>query len=106
MSSANTEAIRSMHTLYVIQYLRAFAALAVVIFHAAERTGHHFAIGAAGVDVFFVVSGFIMMAISDRRPTRPLTFLRDRILRIAPSYWLVTGIMIAGAAVEIGRAHV
>lgn len=87
-----------MKTLYGIQYLRAFAALAVVVFHAAERTGQHFAIGAAGVDVFFVVSGFIMMAISDRRPTTPVAFLRDRLLRIAPSYWIVTGIMILGAA--------
>src|SRR5690606_15242718 len=87
-----------MKTLYGIQYLRAFAALAVVVFHAAERTGLHFAIGAAGVDVFFVVSGFIMMAISDRRPMQPVAFLRDRLLRIAPSYWIVTSIMIIGAA--------
>jgi len=87
-----------MNTLYGIQYLRAFAATAVVVFHAAERTGFNFAIGAAGVDVFFVVSGFIMMVISDRRPLRPLSFLRDRLLRIAPSYWIVTIIMLAGAA--------
>ena len=87
-----------MKTLHGIQYLRAFAATAVVLFHAAERTGQHFAIGAAGVDVFFVVSGFIMMAISDRRPLRPIAFLRDRLLRIAPSYWIVTAIMVAGAA--------
>ena len=90
-----------MKTLYGIQYLRAFAATAVVVFHAAERTGLHFNIGAAGVDVFFVVSGFIMMVISARRPLKPLSFLRDRLLRIAPSYWLVTMIMIAGAAVGL-----
>lgn len=87
----------SMGTLYGIQYLRAFAATAVVVFHAAERTDLTFTIGAAGVDVFFVVSGFIMMVISARRPLKPLSFLRDRLLRIAPSYWLVTAIMIAGA---------
>src|SRR5690606_35540078 len=86
-----------MKTLYGIQYLRAFAALAVVVFHAAERTGMHFAIGAAGVDVFFVVSGFIMMAISDHRQTSPFIFLKNRLLRIAPNYWIVTGIMIIGA---------
>ena len=56
-----------MNKLYGIQYLRGFAALAVVVFHAAERTGHHFAIGAAGVDVFFVISGFIMWVIADGR---------------------------------------
>ncbi|ULJ72434.1 acyltransferase family protein [Rhizobium gallicum] len=86
-----------MKTLYGIQYLRAFAALAVVVFHAAERSGGHFTIGAAGVDVFFVISGFIMWVISDRKPLTPHRFLVDRIRRIAPSYWLVTVIMIGGA---------
>ena len=83
-------------TIYGIQYLRAVAALGVVIFHAAERTGHHFAIGAAGVDVFFVISGFIMWVISERRPVSPLAFLRDRVQRIAPIYWLATAVMVIG----------
>jgi exopolysaccharide production protein ExoZ len=86
-----------MKTLYSIQYLRAIAALAVVLFHAAERSGGHFQIGAAGVDVFFVISGFIMWTISERRPVTPWRFLLDRLQRIAPSYWIVTAIMIAGA---------
>lgn len=84
-------------TLYGIQYLRALAALAVVIFHAAERTGHAFAIGAAGVDVFFVISGFIMWVIAERRPIAPGRFLLDRVRRIVPVYWLATGVMVAGA---------
>jgi exopolysaccharide production protein ExoZ len=86
-----------MKTLYSIQYLRAIAALAVVLFHAAERSSSHFQVGAAGVDVFFVISGFIMWTISERRPVTPLRFLFDRLQRIAPSYWIVTAIMIAGA---------
>lgn len=90
-----------MQTLYSIQYLRAFAALAVVVFHAAHRLGLPFAIGAAGVDVFFVVSGFIMMAISDNRPTTPAEFFRNRLLRIAPVYWIATIVMIAGAIVGL-----
>ncbi|OCP03397.1 MULTISPECIES: acyltransferase [unclassified Ensifer] len=85
-----------MTTIFGIQYLRAVAALGVVVFHAAERTGFHFAIGSAGVDVFFVVSGFIMWVISARRPMSPLTFLRDRIQRIAPIYWLATAVMVLG----------
>jgi exopolysaccharide production protein ExoZ len=84
-------------TLYGIQYLRAFAALAVVFFHAAERTGYAFAIGAAGVDVFFVISGFIMWVIAERRPVSPGRFLMDRVRRIVPVYWLATGVMVAGA---------
>jgi exopolysaccharide production protein ExoZ len=82
--------------LHGIQYLRAFAALAVVAFHAAERTGGHFTIGAAGVDVFFVVSGFIMWVIAERRPVSPQRFLRERIERIAPVYWIATSVMVAG----------
>lgn len=85
-----------MKTIHGIQYLRALAALGVVLFHAAERTGHHFAIGAAGVDVFFVISGFIMWVISDRRPVAPLSFLKERLRRIAPIYWLATVVMIGG----------
>lgn len=85
-----------MTRLFGIQYLRAAAAIGVVVFHAGERTGLHFAIGAAGVDVFFVVSGFIMWVIADRRQFSPSTFLRDRLERIAPLYWIATGVMVAG----------
>lgn len=58
-------------TLNGIQYLRAAAAIAVVLSHAAEKTGYHFAIGAAGVDVFFVISGFIMWVVTARREPTP-----------------------------------
>ncbi|WP_026619876.1 exopolysaccharide production protein ExoZ (plasmid) [Ensifer sp. WSM1721] len=86
-----------MKTIHGIQYLRAAAALAVVVFHAAEKTGHHFAIGAAGVDVFFVISGFIMWVISDRQAATPAKFIVDRVRRIVPVYWLATAVMVAGA---------
>ncbi|MGB3645657.1 MAG: acyltransferase [Mesorhizobium sp.] len=86
-----------MKRLYAIQYLRAVAALGVVVFHAAERTGTHFAIGAAGVDIFFVISGFIMWVLAGTRTTTPAAFLRERIKRIVPLYWIVTGVMILGA---------
>ncbi len=86
-----------MRRLHGIQYLRAVAALGVVVFHAAERSGTHFAIGAAGVDVFFVISGFIMWVIASDRAPSPAAFLRDRIERIAPLYWIATGVMVAGA---------
>ncbi|ASY59648.1 acyltransferase [Sinorhizobium sp. CCBAU 05631] len=86
-----------MGTIRAIQYLRAAAALAVVIFHAAEKTGHDFTIGAAGVDVFFVISGFIMWVISDRRPVTPAKFISDRLRRVVPIYWFATAVMITGA---------
>ena len=80
-----------------IQHLRALAAIGVVLFHAAERSGLHFTIGAAGVDVFFVISGFIMWIITAGRPVTPNAFLRERILRIVPLYWLATAVMVFGA---------
>ncbi len=85
-----------MNRLFGVQYLRAIAALGVVAFHAAERAGGHFVIGAAGVDIFFVVSGFIMWVIAEVRHPSPAAFLRDRVERIAPAYWFATCVMVAG----------
>lgn len=80
-----------------IQYLRAFAAIAVVVFHAAQRYGVDLAEGARGVDVFFVVSGFIMWTLASTRPLAPTGFFIDRIMRIAPMYWLATfAVILAG----------
>jgi len=73
-----------------IQHLRALAAIGVLVFHAADRTGWAFGVGGAGVDVFFVISGLIMWVISARRPPTPGDFLRRRAARIVPLYWLVT----------------
>ena len=79
-----------------IQYLRALAALSVVFFHAfqwtnvAGLTATDFPTGAAGVDVFFVISGFVMWVTTDCDPPKPLEFLRRRAVRILPPYWLFT----------------
>lgn len=86
-----------MTRIYGIQYLRAVAALAVVVFHAAERADLHFVVGAAGVDIFFVISGFVMWTLAATRPVSTWSFYRDRILRIVPLYWIVTLVMAAGA---------
>ncbi|HEY4032073.1 MAG TPA: acyltransferase [Caulobacteraceae bacterium] len=73
-----------------IQYLRGFAAVGVLLFHASQRAGAAFGAGAAGVDVFFIISGFIMWTISARRAAGPGDFLVRRAGRIAPLYWTVT----------------
>ena len=84
-----------MHKLYGIQWLRGFAAIMVVMFHAASRWGYDLEIGEAGVDIFFVMSGFIMWPVADKQ-TSPLRFLRDRIVRVVPTYWIATGLMVVG----------
>lgn len=63
--------------------LRAVAVLGVVAFHA---TKNEFAVGAAGVDIFFVLSGFIMAQVA---PGRERTeFIAARVWRILPIYFI------------------
>ena len=73
-----------------IQYLRAAAALGVLFYHAADRAELSFGMGAAGVDVFFVISGFVMFVISTQRELTPAKFMLRRATRIIPLYWIVT----------------
>jgi peptidoglycan/LPS O-acetylase OafA/YrhL len=84
-----------------VQALRAVAALLVVVYHAfdlwAVRIRTDVPVlwvnGAAGVDIFFVISGFVMVVSSRRLLSQPgagLTFMRHRIARIVPLYWLLT----------------
>lgn len=81
-----------------IQALRAFAAISVVMFHALgvlALNGHSLVLlkpfigwGANGVDLFFVISGFIMAYTQTNRPW--YEFILSRIVRIAPLYWLIS----------------
>jgi len=74
--------------------MRALAVLLVVVFHTSIRipTAFHPAVldflrvGGAGVDLFFVISGFIMWTISDGRATGPGEFMLRRISHIVPMY--------------------
>jgi|GEM_PF-87300 len=72
-----------------IQYLRGAAATAVVLLHASQSAGFTIEAGAFGVDIFFVLSGFLMAVITGEA-SRPWPFLRDRMLRIVPLYWIAS----------------
>jgi len=89
-----------------IQFLRFVAAFAVVIFHSQQALtkgapgtlGYWFELGAAGVHVFFVISGFVIMHTSFGgtdvgMPTK--RFLLRRFVRIFPIYWLCCAAYIA-----------
>jgi exopolysaccharide production protein ExoZ len=105
-ANLKTEALRPGSFL-TIQALRAVAALLVVLYHAfnmwgervdAAAPGVSWENGAAGVDIFFVISGFVMVVSSRRiigQAGAWLTFLRHRIMRIVPLYWLLTSGKIA-----------
>lgn len=68
-----------------IQALRAVAAMLVMVHH---LTNGRYLTGAAGVDVFFVISGFIMGSVE--RVVPPADFILKRMIRIIPLYWLIT----------------
>jgi len=89
-----------------IQFLRGFAALAVVIHHTGGYVkryyephlllGDYFSIGFAGVDLFFVISGFIIHFTSKNylnNPSKLKDYLSKRFVRVYPIYWIVTTLL-------------
>ena len=77
--------------IWSIQYLRFFACLMVVTLHMTQKSalndgGGYFSFGASGVDLFFVISGFIMSYISEKKKTGAGDFLLNRFIRIYPIY--------------------
>jgi exopolysaccharide production protein ExoZ len=83
-----------------IQVLRGLAAVLVVIFHAFQWLDDQFWIGAAGVDVFFVISGFIIWRVAAREAQSPASFLWRRFTRVAPAYWVATGLVAVAALAD------
>lgn len=68
-----------------IQYLRAVAVLLVIFYHAGFSL---FQNGFLGVDIFFVVSGYLMATLYNG--VAPRKFLEARIRRLAPSLGLIS----------------
>jgi exopolysaccharide production protein ExoZ len=86
--------------LVYIQILRFFAALAVVTFHVLGAPPKGFEVpestvtfalsyGGRGVDLFFVISGFVIFYATHSSKLTPAEFLRRRVERIAPLYFVV-----------------
>ena len=97
-----------------VQMLRAVAAIGVVFTHAITRTwftilkagphsvfassGSQLTVGDAGVDLFFIISGFIMLYVHKddfNKPGAQARFMFRRICRIVPIYWLLTTAAVA-----------
>ncbi|AZO16792.1 acyltransferase [Mesorhizobium sp. M2A.F.Ca.ET.043.05.1.1] len=92
-----------------IQALRAIAAYGVVIHHIIFSYDHYIGvgrapvsinIGATGVEIFFVISGYIMSKTTDISGISPSRFIQNRLFRVVPSYWLLT--LFAVAIVQTG----
>lgn len=85
-----------------VQILRAVAAMMVVAFHIPLYLGvppvQNLPILNGGVDLFFVISGFVMMTSTRarREGSQALaSFAAQRLWRIVPIYWLATLVFIA-----------
>ena len=89
-----------------IQFLRGFAALAVVVHHTGGYVklyfkptlffGDYFSLGFAGVDLFFVISGFIIHFTSKNylnNPSKLTEYLKKRFVRVYPIYWVITTVL-------------
>jgi peptidoglycan/LPS O-acetylase OafA/YrhL len=73
-----------------IDALRGIAALAVVLFHftiSGENVHSVLRFGSAGVDLFFIISGFVIYMTLDKSPT-VAHFVVSRVSRLFPAYWM------------------
>jgi exopolysaccharide production protein ExoZ len=82
-----------------IQYLRGIAAIGVVLTHASIGSPwqEELNLGSAGVDIFFVISGFVMWFVTTTKSLTPAEFAYQRIARIVPIYWFFTLLLVATA---------
>jgi peptidoglycan/LPS O-acetylase OafA/YrhL len=74
-------------TLITIQLLRAVAAICVVYGHSTSYVFPEISFGGFGVDIFFIISGFVIAVVVSKSTDN---FLLKRFARIIPLYWLVT----------------
>lgn len=99
---------RPMTKMPSIQALRGLAVLSVVAFHAqiVERKYSggdallpaFLDVGRSGVDLFFVISGFVMVMVTHGRAGQPGEtgrFLWGRVSRIYPTYWFYFALVLA-----------
>ena len=95
-----------MRRLYSIQSLRAIAASLIVLFHIRgieeiygdpTKSLLSWYEGGYGVDIFFVISGFIMVYVTHNKPSGPAysrEFFTKRIIRVVPVYWFYTFVLV------------
>ncbi|GJD37207.1 hypothetical protein FMGBMHLM_4134 [Methylobacterium aerolatum] len=96
--------VSRVNKLNSIEVVRAFAALLVILFHIQTAFGVQIAVepfrsivggGHRGVDLFFVLSGFIIAFVHRDdlgRPGRLNNYLYNRFVRIFPAVWIVSAL--------------
>ena len=85
-----------------VQYMRAIAALLVVLHHSIEKGVQYNMIskswfdigGELGVNLFFIISGYIMCHATYNKKIDFKKFLKARFIRILPLYWVLTTVVL------------
>lgn len=110
MRSSQAMATPTTHRLSGVEAARGIAATLVVLYHAAlhleEHVGGRIALGLphfghAGVDFFFVLSGFIITFVHHKdfgKPGRLAHYAKRRFTRVFPFYWIVLAYYLADFA--------
>lgn len=90
-----------------IQYMRAIAAILVVINHVEGKARAYstdiisgFDVGRAGVDLFFIISGYIMCYVTFNKRVEVFSFIKARFVRIVPLYWVLTTIALIASFIR------
>ena len=105
--------------LQLIQVLRGVASLLVLLLHATKNfatvsnkpfLNDFFEFGGSGVDIFFVLSGFIITYTSIKglsQPNKLFAFIRRRMVRIFPIYWIIITLLLIAQFVlpDLYRSH-
>lgn len=102
-SAVESPAPGRREVMHNVQVLRFVAAAGVLVSHTADLLISKDSLfwvvpWTGGVDIFFVISGFIMTCLSQGRfgtPGASRAFLLRRVIRIGPPYWLFTTLMVA-----------
>lgn len=94
--------------IYNFQALRAIAALLVTFVHIELLvmplgvTKRQLMFGNVGVDLFFVLSGFVIVYSTLRSRPGPAAFFENRVIRVVPLYWVLTlGVFVLALAAPI-----
>lgn len=107
----------AMRKIQILQAMRALAAIAVLLFHAAGAAHKHggpmpffniATFGTAGVDMFFVLSGFIILHATVGRGRSCRDYAVARFTRIYLPYWpvgLIMAFIVLGAMPHYGGAR-
>lgn len=96
LSEAQEKVAASSGRIVGLDVLRGLAASSVLVYHYTsnyQRVYHHRAAplfslpqGALGVELFFLISGFVIFMTLERA-RRPMDFVRSRFFRLFPAYW-------------------